>query len=227
MPISLFGTKDIGELYWRLHMISEERKITVADPSAVGLFGLAMVTLVAASQKLGITTGTAYIIPWAIFLGALAQLFAAFGDSKKNNVFGTTAFAGYGFFWLGVAMSWMMSLGLFGETVKANIDPKQLGFAFIGYLIFTLFMTVGSLETNKVLMIIFVLIDFLFIGLAVSTLAGKDTPIGELFHWIAAVSEILISIMSFYGSAANVLNKTFEREFLPLGKPLGIFKKVK
>ena len=31
-------------------------KVVVADPSAMGLFGLAMVTLVASSQKLGWTS---------------------------------------------------------------------------------------------------------------------------------------------------------------------------
>lgn len=42
-------------------------KIVNADPSAMGLFGLAIVTLVASSQKLGITEGLSYAIPWAIF----------------------------------------------------------------------------------------------------------------------------------------------------------------
>lgn len=52
-----------------------------ADPSALGLFGLAIVTLVSSSEKLGITTGLSLIVPWAIFLGASAQLFACIGES--------------------------------------------------------------------------------------------------------------------------------------------------
>ncbi len=40
----------------------------VGNPSPLGLAGLAMVTFVACSSKLGITDGTAMIIPWAIFL---------------------------------------------------------------------------------------------------------------------------------------------------------------
>lgn len=55
---------------------TKEVKIITADPSALGLFGLAIITLVASSQKLGITSGTALVLPWAIFLGATAQLFA-------------------------------------------------------------------------------------------------------------------------------------------------------
>ncbi len=201
-------------------MNQNERKIFTADPSALGLFGLAMITFVASTQKLGWTTGTSFIIPWAIFLGALAQVYACLNDAKKGNVFGATAFGAYSLFWLAVAMSWMISNGVFGEAMAQTADVKQLGFAFLGYLIFSIYMTIGSLETNKVLMIIFVLIDFLFLGLSMSVIWGI-----HIGHEIAAWSEFFISLVGFYGSAANVLNHTFGREFLPVGKPLGIFKK--
>ncbi len=195
--------------------------VSTANPSSIGLFGLALVTLVAASQKLGITEGTSLVIPWAIFLGALAQIYAGALDAKLNNVFGATAFCGYGFFWLGVAMTWLIQNGVFGEAMQASADVHQLGFAFLGYLIFTLIMTIGSMETNKTLFVIFVLIDFLFLGLSLSTLGIMP----HFFHEVAAYSELAISLVSFYGVAANVLNATFDREFLPLGKPFGIFKK--
>lgn len=201
-------------------MNTNERKIYTADPSAIGLFGLAMVTLVASSQKLDITSGTAYIIPWAIFLGAFAQLFACIKDAQKGNVFGTTAFGGYAMFWFAVAMAWMIKLGVFGEAMAANAHDAQLGVAFVGYLIFSIYMTIGAMETNKVLFIIFFLIDLLFLGLSMSTLMGS-----HFGHTLAAYSELGISIVAFYGSAANVLNATFDREFLPLGKAFGIFKK--
>lgn len=196
-------------------------KIIAADPSALGLFGLAMVTLVASSQKLGLTDGLSFIIPWAIFLGSFAQLFACINDSKRNNIFGTTAFGAYAFFWFAVAMSWLIKLGFFGEALALDADPKQLGFAFIGYLIFSIFMTIGATETNKVLFTIFVLIDLLFIGLALSSF--NIAPV--LTHKLAAFSELAVSLVSFYGSGAIVLNAHFEKEFLPVGKPFGIFKK--
>lgn len=64
----------------------------VANPSPLGLLGLVIVTLLASSAKLGITDGTAWIIPWAIFLGAFAQFVAGILDYKHNNTFGATAF---------------------------------------------------------------------------------------------------------------------------------------
>ena len=182
-----------------------------------------MVTLVASSQKLGLTSGLTYVLPWAIFLGALAQLVAGLLDFKKENAFGGTAFCAYGFFWLAVAMSWMTSLGMFGEIAKSHVDPHQLGVAFIGYLIFTIFMTMGATVTNKVLFAIFFMINFLFIGLGLSTLGIMVEPM----HNLAAISELIIAILSFYLSAANILNMQFGREFLWIGKPMEIFRKAK
>lgn len=196
------------------------------DPSALGLFGLAMVTLVASSQKLGLTEGVAYVLPWAIFLGALAQLVAGMLDYKKGNVFGATAFCAYGFFWLAMAMSWLINLGAFGAKLQANVDTHQMGVAFIGYLILTLFLTIGAMETNKVLFFIFVFIDVLFLGLSVSTLTGEG-PIHTAFHNLAAYAELIIALLSFYGSGANVLNNHFGKAFFPIGKPFGIFVKKK
>lgn len=196
-------------------------KITTADPSALGLFGLAMVTLVASTQKLGITSGTSFVIPWAIFLGAFAQLFACIHDAKKQNTFGTTAFGAYALFWFAVGFSWLIQHGVFGASLASSVDTTQLGFAFFGYLIFTLVMTLASTETNKTLFIIFVLIDFLFIGLAFSTL----NIMKHEMHLLAGISELLISIVAFYGFAGNILNTHFGYSFLPLGKPFGKFKK--
>lgn len=193
----------------------------VANPSGLGLLGLAMVTLVASTQKLGITGGAtgsvAYIIPWAIFLGALAQFVAGLYDFKHNNTFGATAFCGYGFFWAGVAMTWMIKLGLLGPAAAATADVRQLGFAFLGYFIFTVFMTIGAMGTHKVLFTIFFLIDLLFLGLFMSTLGWG----GEAWHKLAAWSELGVAIFSFYGAAAAVLNSHYNQVVLPVGKPFG------
>lgn len=198
----------------------QDIKILNADPSALGLFGLAMVTLVASSQKLGLTNGVSYILPWAIFLGGFAQLFACINDSKKQNIFASTSFGAYALYWFAIGTSWMIKNGVFGSTLASGVDAKQLGFAYLGYLIFSIFMTIGAMETDKVLFIIFVLIDLLFLGL---TLSSFDIA-AEFSYTLAAYSELLASIFSFYDSAASVLNPHFGKKLLPLGKPFGIFK---
>ncbi len=61
-------------------MEKNEVKVVVADPTTLGLFGLAIVTLIASSQKSGLTEGLSYVLPWAIFLGGIAQIIASIFD---------------------------------------------------------------------------------------------------------------------------------------------------
>lgn len=199
----------------------QQVKLTTAEPSGIGLFGLAIVTLVASSQKLGWTDGLGFVLPWAIFLGGFMQLYASKLDAKLGSTFGATAFSAYGFFWLAVGTGWLIQAGVFGQTLAAQTDVHQLGIVYLGYLGFTIFMTIGALETNKVLFTIFFLINFLFIGLGFSSLGIME----HTMHNIAAIAELLVGILSLYGAGANVLNRHFGFEFLPLGKPFGIINK--
>lgn len=203
-------------------MSAENRsvQVVVADPSALGLFGLAIVTLVASSQKFGITSGVAFIIPWAIFLGAIAQLIAGIYDFSHNNLFGASVFSGFGLFWLGVAMSWMIKAGVFGPELAKTTDVGQLGLAFFGYFIFAVIGTFVAMEANFMLFLDMVVIDVLLFSLAMDAFG-----MGPAWHTIAAVAEITISALSFYLCAANFINKSFHRELVPVGKPLGIIKK--
>ena len=83
-------------------------------------------------------------------------------------------------------------MGVFGDKLAATVDPKQLGIAFLGYLIFSLYMTIGAMETHKVLFAIFVLIDLLFLGLALSTWGIMH----HAMHNLAAYSELFISLLA-------------------------------
>jgi len=200
-----------------------ETKIVLSDPTALGVFGLAMVTFVASSQKMGWTTGVTYLIPWALFLGSIAQIWASTIDFRKNNYFGAIVLGAYGLFWVAVAMHWATSLGWFGKLAE-NADPKQLAFACIGYGIFSLFIMVASFEANKVFACILVLINILLPALAISIIK-KGTPLGEISHVAAAWSELLISLFGFYAAGAVFLNSYFGRTLLPLGRPMGWIRK--
>lgn len=198
-----------------------ETKIVMSDPTALGVFGLAMVTFVAASQKMGWTTGVTFLVPWALFLGSLAQIWASTIDFKKNNYFGAIVLGAYGLFWVAVAMHWAISLGWFGAVDPAKADPKQLAFACIGYFIFSIFIMIASFEANKVFALILVLINVLLPSLALAIL-GINTP---LFSGLAAWSELLISLLGFYAAGAVFLNSYFGRVILPMGRPLGLIRK--
>lgn len=198
-----------------------ETRIIMSDPTALGVFGLAMVTFVAASQKMGWTNGVTYLIPWALFLGSGAQIWASTIDFKKNNYFGAIVLGAYGLFWAAVAMHWAISLGWIAPIDPAKADPRQLAFACIGYFFFSLFIMVAAFEANKVFALILVLINILLPSLA-CLLLGIGV---ELAHVLAAWSELLISLLGFYAAGAVFLNSFFGRVVLPLGKPLGLIRK--
>ncbi|MCL2510973.1 MAG: acetate uptake transporter [Bacteroidales bacterium] len=195
-------------------MDTKQIRIEVADPTPLGLFGLALVTLVASSQKLGITTGLGLVLPWALFLGGAAQLIAATFDFKHNNLFGSTAFGAYGLFWIGMGASWLIRMGCFGETLAASADGTQLGFVFIGYLLLTIVFTISALKMSKAMFVLLLLIVCLFLGLALETFGC-----GHFWHFVAAYSELAISLLTFYVLAAKYLNGFFGREILGTGKP--------
>jgi len=198
-----------------------ETKIMMSDPTALGVFGLSMVTFVAASQKMGWTTGSTFLIPWALFLGSLAQIWASTIDFKKNNYFGSIVLGAYGLFWAAVAMHWAISQGWLGAVDPAKADAKQLAFACLGYFFFSLFIMVAAFEANKMFAIILVLINVLLPSLAFSIL-GINPP---LFSALAAWSELLISLLGFYTAGAIFLNSYFGRTLVPLGKPFGFIRK--
>jgi len=197
-----------------------ETRPQLADPTALGVFGLSVVTFVAASQKLGWTTGATYLVPWALFLGAIGQIWASTVDFKKNNFFGAIVLGVYGLFWAAVAMHWAIGQGWFG-TVAASADVRQLAYACIAYFIFSLFILVAACEANKVFAAILFLINILLPSLALSILGVSP----GLFTALAAWSELLISFLGFYAAGAIFLNGYFGRQVLPLGAPFGFIRK--
>lgn len=187
-------------------------KVEVADPTTLGLFGLALVTLVASSQKLGLTDGLAFVLPWALFLGGIAQLIAAMFDFKHNNLFGSTAFSAYGLFWIAMGMSWLIKLGCFGDTLASAVDGRQTGVAFIGFLLLSIVLTVSTLKMSKVMFFLMSIICLLFLALALDSFGC-----GHIWHTIAAVDELAISLTTFYALAAKYLNSYFGKTMLPVG----------
>lgn len=190
-------------------------KSQVADPTTLGLFGLAIVTMVAASNKLGITSDVSGIIPWAIFLGGIAQIIASIFDFKHNNLFGATAFSAYGLFWLGVSFTWMTKLGYFGIPMQESLDMGQFGFALLGYVILSIFLTISTLKMNPTMFILLILIDILLFALMIYTFTHSST-----WGIIAGLAEAGTSLVTFYVLGAKYLNTFFQKTILPVGKPM-------
>ena len=124
-------------------METEVRKVemseNVADPTGLGLLGLAVVYFVVSTSRVGWSgPTTSVIIPWAVLLGSLAQIIASYFDFKKNNPFGSVVFGAYGLFWFAMAGVWPIQMGSFSPEIQKVFDVTQLAFAFVEFLIFSI-----------------------------------------------------------------------------------------
>lgn len=181
----------------------------VAEPAPLGLLGLAVGALVLLSVDMGYSEGKPSLeIPWIFMMGATAQLIAGLMDFQRKNVFGATVFTGFSLLWYGLAASYIIIL--WGGVA---FDVTHLTFAFLGFLIFGLYCTIAALGTNKILFIIMVFID-----LAVGTLVAK-----EWYTFDAKITGVLlmfVTVFSFYGSFAVLINQMAKRTVFPMGAPL-------
>ena len=114
-----------------------EMSENVADPTGLGLLGLAIVCFVVSTSRVGWSgPTTSVIVPWAVLLGSLAQLIASYFDFKKNNPFGSVVFGAYGLFWSAMAGVWLIQMGSFGpEIFRCNtIGIRLCGLLNLLYL---------------------------------------------------------------------------------------------
>jgi succinate-acetate transporter protein len=183
---------------------------SAAEPAVLGLTGLAVAALVLASGDLGLASGAAksLMIPWTLMLGATAQLIAGLIDFKRCNMFGATAFTTYSLLWYAVSLTLFITI-----YTGAEFDISHYAYGLIGFLVFSLILTVGSMMTNKTLFAVLVFIDLAVLTLVLNVMAKTPAQIVGAFLLCVAAS-------SFYGAAGILLNTMTGRSIIPLGKAI-------
>ena len=184
-----------------------KREISLGEPAPLGLIGLAVAALVLAATDLGLSSAAAksLMIPWTLFLGATAQLIAGLTDFKRNNIFGAIAFTTYSLLWYAVSLTLYISI-----FTGVPVDLTHYAFGLIGYLFFSLILTLGSLMTNKAFMAILVFIDLAILSLVAHILVGSTEVLVGIFL-------LFVSFFSFYGAMAILINNMAGKTVFPLG----------
>jgi uncharacterized protein len=183
-------------------------KDTVANPAPLGLMAFGMTTVLLNLHNAGLFGMNTMILAMGVFYGGLAQVIVALQEYKKNNVFGATAFASYGLFWLTfVAMlafpKWM---GIDGPTSTA------VGWYLLCWGVFTALMFVGTLRINVSLQVVFGSLAILYVLLAVSEWSGSAT-LAKVAGW----EGIFVGLSAMYGAIAQVWNEVYGETVLPIG----------
>jgi succinate-acetate transporter protein len=183
----------------------------LANPGALGLGAFALTTFVLNIVNAGIisTDNIGMVLPIGLFYGGLAQFMAGMWEVKRGDTFGATCFTSFGAFWIAVAtMIILEDAGVIGPVAR-----EGLAILFIAWGIFTLYATIASLRLARGVTAVFVLLTILFFLLA----AGEWN---STIHKVAGYEGIITAAVAWYCSAGILINTLFEREVLPLGKPL-------
>ncbi|MFH1662561.1 MAG: acetate uptake transporter [Chloroflexota bacterium] len=182
-------------------------KDTTANPAPLGLMGFGMTTVLLNMHNAGFFTLGTMILAMGIFYGGIAQIIAGIMEWKKNNTFGATAFASYGFFWLTlVGLLVLPELG-WGVAPSASAMAAYL----FMWSLFTGVMYIGTLKLSRALQFIFGSLTVLFILLAIGDITGST-----VIKQIAGYEGMVCGFSAIYTALAQLLNEVYGRKVLPL-----------
>ncbi len=184
-----------------------------AAPSILGLYGFAAATFMVAANMAGWYGNAAsslYLAPFAAMFGGLAQFLAGMWSYRVRDGLATAMHGMWGAFWLAYGMlNFAFAAGL---PKPAGAFP-ELGYWFIGLAAIT---WVGVIGASAVSVSLTTVLAFLAAGstcAAISNLAGLhsiDVLAGYLF--------IISAIVAWYTASALMLEGSFGRAVLPMGK---------
>jgi succinate-acetate transporter protein len=196
----------------------------IADPAPVGLAAFALTTFLLSAVNAGWAKTSTGFDWWgyAIAYGGLVQLLAGMWEFRNRNVFGATAFSGYGGFWIGIGL-W---LHFIAPTAKNPLAlNRDLGWILLAFAIFNLYLLIISTQLNMAVFLVFLTLEltevFLFIGnFSTKTPALPPDPTNSGLIVVGGYIGVLTALVAWYTSAAGVLNGIKARAVLPVGKAL-------
>lgn len=193
-----------------------EKSGVLANPAPLGLMGFGMTTVLLNIHNAGAFALGSMIIAMGIAYGGLAQIIAGILEFKKGNTFGVTAFGSFGLFWLSFAF-----LVVFPNLIPGLEGPGDaaLGSYLFMWGLFTAFMFISTLKHPKALQVVFITLVILFWLLALSHFLGSTTELGIMVGRIAGYEGILCGMSAIYLAMAEVINETYGKAVLPVGKP--------
>jgi succinate-acetate transporter protein len=157
---------------------------------------------------------TGIVIPVAYGYGSLAALVGGIWEFRANSLFGATLCVSFGCFW---ATTGLLLQFFAPQVIKAS-GADAFGQTFGTYLIlwgvFAADMTIGAYFIVKPAFLTLTLVTALLFVLGISNIVGGD--LGDSLRVFGGILGIAAALVSWYLSAALVINSTSGRALLPL-----------
>ena len=197
-----------------------ERSFSPADPAPLGLAAFALTTFLLSGHNASFIPDGIWLGA-ALFYGGLVQLCAGMWEFRNQNVFGATAFASYGGFWLslgGFVLLLIHVVGLCRAAAGSDAD-NALAWFLIAFAIFNTYMLLWSTRVNGAVFGVFLTLEITEIVLAFGFFRIAHGH-GEFWLHAGGWLGILTAAVAWYTSAAGVVNGMAPRAVLPVGRPL-------
>jgi uncharacterized protein len=194
----------------------------IADPAPLGLAGFALTTFLLSAKNADWMShsSTLSFLGYAFAYGGLVQLLAGMWEFRNRNVFGCTAFATYGGFWIGLYF-YVEDVGV-GLLAKGDVAAfnHDLGWILLAFAIFNTYMLILSTQVNVAVFVVFLTLELTEIVGAIANFdAGSHASPTGLVK-VAGYIGIVTAIAAWYASAAGVANGMASKLRFPVGKPL-------
>jgi uncharacterized protein len=199
----------------------------VADPAPLGLAGFALTTFLLSAVNAGWAKNTTGGDWWgyAIAYGGLVQLLAGMWEFRNRNVFGATAFATYGGFWIGLGL-WLHFIAPTAKATDLVALNRDLGWILLAFLIFNSYMLMWSTQVNWAVFSVFLTLEVTELLLFIGNFQTKNpalppfnvTPLPGLIAAGGYVG-VLTALVAWYTSAAGVINGMKGRAVVFVGRP--------
>jgi uncharacterized protein len=194
----------------------------IADPAPLGLAAFALTTFLLSAKNadwMSHSSGLTFL-GYAFAYGGIVQLLAGMWEFRNRNVFGCTAFATYGGFWIGLYF-YIQDVGG-GLLAKGDVSAfnHDLGWILLAFAIFNSYMLLMSAQVNLAVFTVFLTLEATeIVGAIANFEAGSNaTPTGLIKA--AGYIGIITAVAAWYASAAGVANGMGSKLRLPVGQPL-------
>jgi succinate-acetate transporter protein len=180
----------------------------LANPGPMALYSFAFTTCLLMLIETGAVEAPSInlVIGFAAFHGGLVQLVVGFIEIYRNNLFGATAFASYGAFWMGFACVHILEAA--GVLQHAAYPDARCAWLTL-WGIFTFIMFVQTLFINRCLQAI-----FFFLAVTFFLLAGGEY--NDTSKMAGGVVGIFVAFFVVYTATAELYNDLGSLH-LPLG----------
>lgn len=191
----------------------------IAAPSILGLFGLATATLMVGAWMAawyGSVLTPLTLFPFVLTAGGLAQFLAGMWSYRARDGLATAVHGMWGTFWLAFGLLFVfVPAGAFPAVIGPRIgvaDPA-FGMWFVPLCIITAVCALAALAENLGMATVLTLLTLGSGFAAAGFFAGSSWPI-RVAGWMF----VLAAAAAIYTAAAMMLENSFRRTMLPLGR---------